>query len=151
MTTTGSDHGPAGRRAQAIQVLSWLVGRPVPCSAAGVEPSPSPLQSTGEPWAGQAGRQAPGLGATARGSQPVQNITHSPPSPLVTAGSCAKCGWMIESLVPPPPPEVGPKDTAPTWEKQVLSARGVQARRKALRIRHINGMEVRKKMPRGFK
>jgi hypothetical protein len=39
-----------------------------------------------------------------------------------------------------------------TWEKQVLSARGGgQARRKALRIRHINGMEVRKKRPRGFK
>jgi hypothetical protein len=28
---------------------------------------------------------------------------------------------------------------------------GVQAHRKALRIRHINGMEVRKKRPRGFK
>jgi hypothetical protein len=42
---------------------------------------------------------------------------------------------------------------APTWEKQVLSARqGVQARRKALRIRYMNGMEVRKKSrPRGFK
>ena len=44
-----------------------------------------------------------------------------------------------------------------TWEKQVqLSARGVQAGRKALRIRHMNGMEVRKKVrnkkrPRGFK
>jgi hypothetical protein len=46
--------------------------------------------------------------------------------------------------------------SAQTWEKQVLSARaGVQAGRKALRIRHINGMEVRKKVrrkrPRGFK
>jgi hypothetical protein len=30
-------------------------------------------------------------------------------------------------------------------------SRGVQAGRKALRIRHINGMEVRKKRPRGFK
>jgi hypothetical protein len=30
-------------------------------------------------------------------------------------------------------------------------SQGVQAGRKALRIRHINGMEVRKKMPRGFK
>jgi hypothetical protein len=28
---------------------------------------------------------------------------------------------------------------------------GVQEGRKALRIRHINGMEVRKKRPRGFK
>jgi hypothetical protein len=28
---------------------------------------------------------------------------------------------------------------------------GVQARRKALRIIYINGMEVRKKRPRGFK
>ena len=37
------------------------------------------------------------------------------------------------------------------WEKQVLSAGGVQAGRKALRIRHKNGMEVRKKRPRGFK
>ena len=30
-------------------------------------------------------------------------------------------------------------------------SQGVQARRKALRIRHINGMEVRKKRPGGFK
>ena len=30
-------------------------------------------------------------------------------------------------------------------------SQGVQARRKALRIRQINGMEVRKKRPRGFK
>jgi hypothetical protein len=37
------------------------------------------------------------------------------------------------------------------WEKQVLSARGVQAGRNAIRIRHIHGMEVRKKRPRGFK
>jgi hypothetical protein len=30
-------------------------------------------------------------------------------------------------------------------------SQGVQARRKALIIRHINGMEVRKKRPQGFK
>jgi hypothetical protein len=30
-------------------------------------------------------------------------------------------------------------------------SQGVQARRKALRIRYINGMEVRKRRPRGFK
>ena len=30
-------------------------------------------------------------------------------------------------------------------------SRGVQAGRKALRIRHVNGMEVRKKRPRAFK
>jgi hypothetical protein len=30
-------------------------------------------------------------------------------------------------------------------------SQGVQVRRKALRIRYINGMEVRKKRPRGFK
>ena len=30
-------------------------------------------------------------------------------------------------------------------------SQGVQARRKALRIRHMNGMEARKKRPRGFK
>jgi hypothetical protein len=30
-------------------------------------------------------------------------------------------------------------------------SQGVQARRKAPRIRYINGMEVRKKTPRGFK
>ena len=30
-------------------------------------------------------------------------------------------------------------------------SQGVQARRKALRIPHIHGMEVRKKRPRGFK
>jgi hypothetical protein len=33
------------------------------------------------------------------------------------------------------------------WEEQVLSARGVQAGRKALRIRHINGTEVCKERP----
>ena len=38
-----------------------------------------------------------------------------------------------------------------TWEKQAHSASRVQARRKALRIRYINGMEVRKKRSRGFK
>ena len=32
-----------------------------------------------------------------------------------------------------------------------LLSQGVQVRRKALRICHINGMEVRKKRPRGFK
>jgi hypothetical protein len=39
------------------------------------------------------------------------------------------------------------------WEKQVLSARGLKrvAYRKALRTRHTNGMEVRKKRPGGFK
>ena len=36
------------------------------------------------------------------------------------------------------------------WQKEVLSARRmVQAGGKALRIRHINGMEIRKKRPRG--
>jgi hypothetical protein len=35
-------------------------------------------------------------------------------------------------------------------EKGPLS-QGVQARRKALRMRHTNDMEVRKKRPRGFK
>jgi hypothetical protein len=30
-------------------------------------------------------------------------------------------------------------------------SQGVQVGGKTLRIRHINGMEVRKKMPRGFK
>ena len=30
-------------------------------------------------------------------------------------------------------------------------SQGIQARRTAIRIRHINGMEVRKKRPRGFK
>ena len=39
-----------------------------------------------------------------------------------------------------------------TWEKQVLSARGFKrVGRKTLRIHHINGMEVRKKRPRGLK
>jgi hypothetical protein len=40
------------------------------------------------------------------------------------------------------PPDLG--ETGPL-------SRGVQARRKTLRIRHTNGMEVRKKRPRGFK
>jgi hypothetical protein len=43
-------------------------------------------------------------------------------------------------------------ERARTWEKQVLSARGFKrAGRKAIRIRYINGMEVRKKRPRGFR
>jgi hypothetical protein len=39
-----------------------------------------------------------------------------------------------------------------TWEKQALSAaaRGFK-RGKVLRIRYINGVDVRKKRPRGFK
>jgi hypothetical protein len=36
-------------------------------------------------------------------------------------------------------------------EKTGPLSQGVQARGKALRIRHINGIEVRKKRPRGFK
>ena len=40
---------------------------------------------------------------------------------------------------------------AGAWEKQVLSARGFKTGRKALRIRHINGMKVREKRPKGFK
>ena len=38
-----------------------------------------------------------------------------------------------------------------TCLKQVRSARGFKERRKALRIRHIHGMEVRKKRPRRVK
>ena len=42
------------------------------------------------------------------------------------------------------------RGAARAWEKQVLSARGFKrVGRKAIRIRHINGMEVRKKRPRG--
>ena len=44
------------------------------------------------------------------------------------------------------------RGAARVWKKQVLSARGFKrVGRKAIRIRHINGMEVREKMPRGFK
>jgi hypothetical protein len=38
-----------------------------------------------------------------------------------------------------------------TWEKQVLSARGFKRVGSHSKIRHINGTEVRKKRPRGFK
>jgi hypothetical protein len=38
-----------------------------------------------------------------------------------------------------------------TRERNKSAQPGGQAGRKALRIRHINGMEVRKKRPRGFK
>jgi hypothetical protein len=39
-----------------------------------------------------------------------------------------------------------------TWEKQDgLLSQGVQEGRQALRIRHINGVEVHRKRPRGFK
>ena len=37
------------------------------------------------------------------------------------------------------------------WEKQVLSARGFKRVGRHFRIRYINGMEARKKRPRGFK
>ena len=43
------------------------------------------------------------------------------------------------------------KKVTSTWGKQALSAKGVQAGRKALGIRLINGMEVCKKRPRGVK
>ena len=40
----------------------------------------------------------------------------------------------------------------PAWEKQALYlSQGVQAGRKALRMRYIDGVGVRKKRPRGFK
>ena len=52
------------------------------------------------------------------------------------------------SLAPPAP--AGTSAASDLGETGPLS-QGVQARRKALRIRHINGMEVRKKRPRGFK
>jgi hypothetical protein len=39
----------------------------------------------------------------------------------------------------------------PALEKIGALSQGVQASRKALRKRDINGMEVRKKRPRGFK
>jgi hypothetical protein len=42
-------------------------------------------------------------------------------------------------------------DGPPEPGRNRSSQPGVQAGRKALRIRHINGMEVRKKRPRGFK
>jgi hypothetical protein len=38
-----------------------------------------------------------------------------------------------------------------TWEKQIPLSHGVQARRKALRTHHTNGMAVCKKRPGGFK
>jgi hypothetical protein len=45
-----------------------------------------------------------------------------------------------------------PETRYSAWEKYAGPlSQGVQARRKALRTRHINGMEVRKKRPRGFK
>jgi hypothetical protein len=40
---------------------------------------------------------------------------------------------------------------AVTWEKQVLSARGVQKGRKALRVLHIYSMEMHRQRPRAFK
>jgi hypothetical protein len=54
------------------------------------------------------------------------------------------------------PTQSSAKSTAATvtWGKQALSARGAQAGRKALRIRHTNGLgarkKARKKRPRGF-
>jgi hypothetical protein len=46
--------------------------------------------------------------------------------------------------------KVGQHEAVDLGETGPLS-QGVQAGRKALRIRHINGMEVRKKRPRVFK
>ena len=45
---------------------------------------------------------------------------------------------------------MGSRTAAHLGERDPLS-QGVQTRRKALRLRHINGTEVRKKRPRGFK
>jgi hypothetical protein len=44
-----------------------------------------------------------------------------------------------------------PKADGPNLGETGPLSQGVQTRRKALRIRYINGMEVRKKRPRGFK
>ena len=50
----------------------------------------------------------------------------------------------------PPVAKLAPEPLLRLGETGPLS-QGVQARRKALRIHHENGMEVRKKRPRGFK
>ena len=42
-------------------------------------------------------------------------------------------------------------DHRPDLGKTGPLRQGVQARKKALRTRHINGIKVRKKRPRGFK
>jgi hypothetical protein len=47
--------------------------------------------------------------------------------------------------------EVGDEIAGDLGETGPLSHEGVQACGKALRTRHMNGMEVRKKRPRGFK
>ena len=73
-----------------------------------------------------------------------------PPGPLELSGYqpiWSQAGLEVFSL-----PQAPWNFSTVTWEKQVLSARqGVQARRKTLRIRYVNSMEVRKKRPWGFK
>ena len=50
-----------------------------------------------------------------------------------------------------PPRQASSRSTASNLGETGPLSQGVQARRKALRIRHINGTEVRKKRPTGFK
>ena len=49
------------------------------------------------------------------------------------------------------PAECAFKRIVETWEKQVLSDRGFKWVRRYSQNTHINGVEVRKKRPRGFK
>ena len=124
ITTAGSLHGPPGRVAHAIHALSELLGRvPLPSLPFGVEPSPGARQSTGLPSpAAKAGRHAVLLGAAADGSQPVQYITHSPPGPRVTTGSCAKCGWTGPAAASA---DAVPNTTAPALRNGWSSAAAV--------------------------
>ena len=49
------------------------------------------------------------------------------------------------------PGRQGAPDHRPDLGETGPLSQGVQARKKALRTRHINGIKVRKKRPRGFK
>ena len=66
--------------------------------------------------------------------RPFETLSISKPTLRSSSSISAACAVMRVNLG-----ETGPL----SW--------GVQARRQALRIRHINGMEVRKKRPKGFK
>ena len=58
---------------------------------------------------------------------------------------------VAKDMSPPRKTRPGRSRPAPHLAETRPLSQGVQAGRKALRIRHINGMEVRKKGPRGFK
>jgi hypothetical protein len=66
-------------------------------------------------------------------------------------GGGARTATRDQTNVPTPPPALERPKAIPRLGETGPLSQGVQVRGKVLRIRHINGVEVRKKRPRGFK